>query len=103
MLHHFFSHLFVSLVVFSEFLVIKHNAMSVMQSESSPSAKLNPVQLHLLELFSKDMTEQELLDIKALLVQYYSRKVDEELDLIWEKRNYSAESFKEATQNLHMH
>lgn len=91
------------LVVFPECLVIKHNAMSVMQSESSSSTKLNPVQLHLLELFSKDMTEQELLDIKALLVQYYSRKVDEELDLIWEKRNYSEESFKEATQNLHLH
>jgi len=94
--------LFVTLVVFSECLLIKHDAMSVMQSELSPSAKLNPVQLHLLELFSKDMTEQELLDIKALLVQYYSRKVDEELDLIWEKRNYSQERFKEATQNLHL-
>ena len=76
--------------------------MSSIQSEFPPSAKLNLVQLHLLELFSKDMTEQELLDIKGLLVEYYSQKVDKEMDQIWEKRNYSQESFKEATQNLHL-
>lgn len=76
--------------------------MSSIQSEFPPSAKLNLVQLHLLELFSKDMTEQELFDIKGLLVAYYSQKVDKEMDLIWEKRNFSQESFKEATQNLHL-
>jgi hypothetical protein len=72
------------------------------QSDRTPSAKLNPVQLHLLELFSGEMTDQELLDIKMLLVQYYRQKVDDELDAIWEKRNYSPESFKEATDNLHL-
>ncbi len=37
-----------------------------------------------------------------LLVQYYSHKVDEELDQIWEQRNYTTESFQHATQNLHL-
>ena len=72
------------------------------QSEFMTSSKLNPVQLHLLELFSKDMTEQELFEIQALLVQYYAGKVDDELDHIWEKRNYSPESFHEATRDLHL-
>lgn len=64
--------------------------------------KLNPIQLHLLELFSRTMSEQELLEIKELLAQYYARKADEVLDDIWEKRAYSTTSFKKATQNLHL-
>ncbi len=72
------------------------------QPDFTTSAKLNPVQLHLLELFSRNMTEQELLEIRELLVQYYARKVDEEIDQIWEKRVYSPESFDEASRGLHL-
>lgn len=70
--------------------------------ESAPSSKLNPVQLHLLELFSREMTEQELLDIKELLTQYYARKTEEELNAFWERKGFSQESFAEATENLHL-
>lgn len=63
---------------------------------------LNPVQRHLLELFSKGMTDKELLEIKALLVNYYQQKVDAELDAIWEKRGYTKESFNQATEGLHL-
>lgn len=66
------------------------------------ATKLNPVQLHLMELFSRPMTEQELLDIKELLLQYYAQKADEELDKIWEKKGYTPESFREKTKNLHL-
>lgn len=71
-------------------------------STQSTATKLNPVQLHLLELFSKEMTEVELMEIKELLVKYYSRKVDAELDQIWESRGYTPESFKAATEKLHL-
>lgn len=64
--------------------------------------RLNPVQLYLLELFSKEMTEKELTEIKELLVKYYQKKIDEEVDAIWEKRNYTKKSFKKATENLHL-
>lgn len=63
---------------------------------------MNPVQLHLLELFAGNLTEEDLQEIKMLLVQYYSLKVDEELDQIWSKRQYTTETFQEATQNLHL-
>ncbi len=76
--------------------------MTSAQTKSSFPTKLNPVQLHLLELFSKEMSEKELLEIKEVLVQYYSRKVDQELDSIWEKRGYSKQSFKKASKNLHL-
>lgn len=71
------------------------------QSQTS-SSKLNRVQLHLLELFSKDMDEQELTEIKELLVKYYQQKVDQELAEIWERKGYTKESFQKATGNLHL-
>lgn len=71
-------------------------------STTGAPTKLNLIQMHLLELFSRTMTEQELLEIKELLAQYYARKADEVLDEIWEKRGYTKDSFKKATQNLHL-
>jgi len=66
------------------------------------SPKLNQVQLHLIEFFSRPMSEQELLDIKDLLVQYYAQKVDQELDKIWVEKEFSPASFRKKTQNLHL-
>ncbi len=76
--------------------------MTTPQPSSANPSKLNPVQLYLLELFSKEMTEQELHEIKELLVEYYKRKVDEEVDAVWEKKGYTKESFKKATEKLHL-
>lgn len=55
-----------------------------------------------LNLFSKEMTGKELLEIKALLVKYYQQRVDEELDAVWEKKGYTKESFNKAFENLHL-
>jgi len=66
------------------------------------ATRLNQVQLHLIELFSRPMTEQELLDIKELLVQYYAQKVDLELDEFWKKKGFTPESFRKSTKNLHL-
>lgn len=66
------------------------------------ASKLNKVQLHLIELFSRPMSEQELLEIKALLVQYYVQKADEELDKSWAKQGFTPASFSEKTKNLHL-
>ena len=41
-----------------------------MASANIPS-KLNPVQLYLLELFSQNFSEDDLVEIKKLLVQFY--------------------------------
>ena len=78
-----------------------YSTMSLVINPSS-SSKLNPIQLHLLELFSKEMTENELLEIRELLVKYYRHKVDAEMDGIWEKRRFTQKSFKAATENLHL-
>ena len=66
------------------------------------STKLNPVQSHLLSLFSKGIGESELNDIRSLLVQYYQEKIENELDTFWEKRQFTKDSFKEATSELYL-
>ena len=67
-----------------------------------PSTRLNPVQLHLLELFSRDMGEAELIEVKELLLRYYALKVEEEVASAWTKKGYTKASFKKATRNLHL-
>ncbi len=43
------------------------------------ATKLNSVQLHLLQLFSHQLGDTELTDIKTLLADYLVRKADEEM------------------------
>mgnify|MGYP000627231728 CR=1 FL=1 len=66
------------------------------------ATKLNPVQNHLLTLFSKGMGESELNDIRGLLIKYYQEKIENELDAFWEKKQFTKDSFKEATDELHL-
>ena len=66
------------------------------------ATKLNPVQLHLLELFTKDMSDKELQEIKTLLVQYYQHKVEEEVEDFWNSKNFTNESWNKATRDTHL-
>ncbi len=56
---------------------------------------LHPIQLQLLQLFSKEMSEQELEEVKILLLEYYDQKVAEEVDEIWESRGMTNEKMDE--------
>ncbi|WP_338870306.1 hypothetical protein WBJ53_22405 [Spirosoma sp. SC4-14] len=65
------------------------------------TTKLNPVQLHLLQLFAHNMTEQELADIKQLLAEYYVRKADEEMARLQQQQPIH-QSDLEALLNTHL-
>ncbi len=56
------------------------------------ATKLNAVQLHLLELFSGEMSDKELSDIKSILKDYYAKRVDEDMDKLWEEKGWSNET-----------
>ena len=53
--------------------------------------KLNSVQLHLLKVFSKNLDDNSLNDVKKLLSDYFYKKVVELADAEWDVRNYSNE------------
>lgn len=71
-------------------------------ASSNLSTKLNPVQLHLLEMFSKDMKEEDLMAIKKLLVNYYKQKVEQEVQSFWDKNSFTKQSWNKATRDIHL-
>lgn len=44
----------------------------------------NPVQIHLLKMFEIDKSQQGLEELKNLLYGYYSQKMNEAWDNLWE-------------------
>ena len=53
--------------------------------------KLTPAQLHLIKMFSQIKKQKDLKELKTLLFEYFQKKVDEEMDKVWEKKNLSNE------------
>lgn len=45
---------------------------------------LNPTQIHLLQMFQYMKSEEELIELKNLLFHYYSQKMDERLNELWD-------------------
>lgn len=45
---------------------------------------LNKTQVHLLQMFQVDHTEKGLDELKELLYEYYSKKMNESLDELWD-------------------
>jgi len=46
-------------------------------------------QLEIMKLFSKEMNEQDLIELKTLLGKFYAKKASDLADKIWEERGYT--------------
>jgi hypothetical protein len=55
---------------------------------------LNPLQLELLKLFKNYTSEDELLDLKIVLVDYLSKKVIFEADKVFDEKRYNEETLE---------
>ena len=44
----------------------------------------NPMQIHLLQMFSIDKAEQGLIELKDVLYNYYSAKMQNRLNELWD-------------------
>lgn len=49
------------------------------------------LQLELLKLYSSDVSESDLKQIKLFLARYFAEKAMDEADRIWQEKNYTAE------------
>lgn len=67
---------------------------------SNKPTKLNTVQLHLLKVFAKNTNDNDLSEIKALLSNYYAKKVDIESDKIWNEKGLTEQDMEKL---LHTH
>ncbi len=57
--------------------------------------RLTNLQLELVKLFSYKIAENQVLEIKQLLSNYFAEKATEEMDRLWDENNWSEETMKE--------
>jgi hypothetical protein len=53
--------------------------------------KLTNLQLELLKVFSYQLNQQQLTDIKNLLANYFAEQATQEMDKLWEENNWDSE------------
>ena len=62
----------------------------------------NPIQQHLLRMFSYNNTEEELQEMKAVLAKHYAKKVEATFDKLWDDGVLDQKKLDELrTQDLH--
>lgn len=55
--------------------------------------ELNEIQVSLLRLFNRPMTEHEANELKQVLVSHYNEQLEDELNRITEEKNYTQDDF----------
>lgn len=56
---------------------------------------LTNLQLELLKMFSFNLDDKQLAEIRELLSKYFAQNVTEEMDKLWEGQNWSEETMQE--------
>ncbi|MFP4528547.1 MAG: hypothetical protein ACLFQX_08360 [Candidatus Kapaibacterium sp.] len=60
--------------------------------------QLSNTQLELLKMFSFELSEKDLNEIRSLLAKYFARKLDSELGTFEDENEISADVFEQWTQ-----
>ena len=66
-----------------------------MQPIPDASPRFSNVQLELLKLFSRDVPEADLLEIKRLLAHYFAEKLSRRADQVWDEQGWTDEKMEE--------
>lgn len=61
---------------------------------------LSNIQLELLKLFSREISEEELLEIKQLLTQFFAQRATQKANEVWDNNRWTDE---DAERLLHLH
>jgi hypothetical protein len=54
-------------------------------------SRLSNVQQEILKLYSTELSETDIYELKSQLAHYYARKAIAQADKVWEEKGYSAE------------
>ena len=57
--------------------------------------KLSNLQLELLRVFSFELSEEQLMEIRELLADYFANKVSAEMDALFEENQWGEEKIEE--------
>lgn len=62
----------------------------------------NPIQIHLLRMFSLDKSQDGLRELKDVLYRHYSARMEERLDTLWQSGKLDQQRLDEINQmDLH--
>lgn len=77
-------------------ILLYHQPTTLAMSPATPvqPTKLNPIQVSLLRLFERGMSEEETLELKRLMVKSYLEIMRREAGRIDAERGYTAEDYE---------
>jgi hypothetical protein len=58
------------------------------------TSKLTNLQLELLKMFSFELNDSQLLEIRDILTQYFAEKATNEMDKLWFNNNWNNETME---------
>jgi hypothetical protein len=58
-------------------------------------SRMTNLQFELIKMFNYELGNQELRDIKSLLADYFQRKIDSELDKLWEEKEWTNDTMSQ--------
>ncbi len=56
---------------------------------------MSNLQLELLKLYSTEIPEEQLLEIKRLLADYFARLIDRDMEKLWKEKGWTKEKIEE--------
>jgi hypothetical protein len=68
--------------------IFEHKKYKKMNT-TQPIENLNKHQLEILKLFTRDLEDNDLIEIKRLIVKYLANKITKMADDIWEEKNWT--------------
>ena len=57
--------------------------------------KFSNVQLELLRIYSTDVSDDVLLQLREVLSRFFAEKASDEMDKLWEERNWSDDTMRD--------
>ena len=65
-----------------------------MQEQDQPT-KLSNLQLELLKIFSRNISNEQLQEIKGILTRYFADKASDEFERLAEEKGWTAETYRQ--------
>lgn len=66
---------------------------------SSVHPPLSNIQAELLKVFSADVPDKDLAELKTIIARFLLDKARNEADVIWEKKGYTDEALEQLLKN----
>jgi hypothetical protein len=64
----------------------------------NPEFSVSNIQRELLTLYANNVSDTQLLEIKALLARYFAVKATEAMDIVWAEQNLTEQDMRNWTQ-----